>query len=70
MLAAGTHLATSEALADDQMFTYRLLDQFPTLDPQLNRETAEFHVIRDLFESLLKRDALRSDRRDSPPACL
>ena len=55
--AAGTHPATGEALARDQSFTYRLLDQFPTLDPQLNEEVAGFHVIRDLFEGLLSQDA-------------
>ena len=55
--AAGTHPATGEALSENQTFTYRLLDQFPTLDPQLNEETAGFHVIRDLFEGLLNQDA-------------
>ena len=55
--AAGTHPVTGEKLADDQTFTYRLLDQFPTLDPQLNQETDGFHVIRDLFEGLLNQDA-------------
>ena len=55
--AAGTHPQTGEKLADNQTFTYRLLDQFPTLDPQLNQETAGFHVIRDLFEGLLNQDA-------------
>ena len=55
--AAGTHPATGEALADDQSFTYRLLDQFPTLDPQLNEDVSGFHVIRDLFEGLLNQDA-------------
>ena len=55
--AAGTHPITGEALSDNQTFTYRLLDQFPTLDPQLNEETAGFHVIRDLFEGLLNQDA-------------
>ena len=54
--AAGTHPATGEALSDNQSFTYRLLDQFPTLDPQLNEEVAGFHVIRDLFEGLLSQD--------------
>ena len=54
--AAGTHPATGEALAEDQTFTYRLLDQFPTLDPQLNQDTSGFHVIRDLFEGLLSQD--------------
>ena len=55
--AAGTHPVTGEALSDNQTFTYRLLDQFPTLDPQLNEEVAGFHVIRDLFEGLLSQDA-------------
>ena len=54
--AAGTHPVTGEALADDQTFTYRLLDQFPTLDPQLNQDVSGFHVIRDLFEGLLSQD--------------
>ena len=54
--AAGTHPVTGEALADDQSFTYRLLDQFPTLDPQLNEDTSGFHIIRDLFEGLLSQD--------------
>ena len=55
--AAGTHPVTGETLAEDQTFTYRLLDQFPTLDPQLNEDTSGFHVIRDLFEGLLSQDA-------------
>ena len=55
--AAGTHPVTGEALAENQTFTYRLLDQFPTLDPQLNEDTSGFHVIRDLFEGLLSQDA-------------
>ena len=55
--AAETHPATGEALADDQTFTYRLGDQFPTLDPQLNQDVSGFHVIRDLFEGLLSQDA-------------
>ena len=56
-VAAGTHPVTGEALSDDQTFTYRLLDQFPTLDPQLNQDVSGFHVIRDLFEGLLSQDA-------------
>ena len=55
--AAGIHPVTGEQLSDDQTFTYRLLDQFPTLDPQLNEDTSGFHVIRDLFEGLLSQDA-------------
>lgn len=57
VLAMDTHPTTGEALSDNQTFTYRLLDQFPTLDPQLNEETAGFHVIRDLFEGLMSQDA-------------
>ena len=55
--SAGVHPVTGEALADDQTFTYRLLDQFPTVDPQLNQDVSGFHVIRDLFEGLLSQDA-------------
>ena len=54
--AVGTHPVTGEALADDQTFTYRLLDQFPTVDPQLNEDTSGYHIIRDLFEGLLSQD--------------
>ena len=54
--AMDTHPVTGEKLAETQEFTYRLLDQFPTLDPQLNEETAGFHVIRDLFEGLTTQD--------------
>ena len=55
--AVGTHPVTGEQLSLDQTFTYRLLDQFPTLDPQLNQDTSGFHIIRDLFEGLLSQDA-------------
>ena len=55
--SAESHPVTGEALSDDQTFTYRLLDQFPTLDPQLNQDVSGFHVIRDLFEGLLSQDA-------------
>jgi len=56
LYAAGTHPVTGEALSDDQTFTYRMLDDFKTLDPQLNEETAGFHVIRDIFEGLMNQD--------------
>ncbi|WP_102109001.1 peptide ABC transporter substrate-binding protein [Oceaniglobus roseus] len=46
-----------EKLAEKQTFSYRLLDQFPTLDPQLNEETAGSHVIQQLFEGLMNQDA-------------
>ena len=34
----------------------RLLDQFPTLDPQLNEETAGSHVLRQIMEGLMIQD--------------
>ncbi len=58
LYAAGhSHPVTGETLSDNQTFTYRLLDQFPTLDPQLNEETAGSHVIQQLFEGLLSQDS-------------
>ena len=60
-LAAGTafaaEVAPGDTLAEDQSFSYSLLDQFPTLDPQLNEETAGSHVISQLFEGLTRQDA-------------
>ncbi|MGR3484543.1 MAG: peptide ABC transporter substrate-binding protein [Paracoccaceae bacterium] len=50
--AHATHPETGEALASDQTFTYRMLDEWKTIDPQLASETAGFHAIRDLFEGL------------------
>ena len=55
--ATAAQPAPGETLADEQVFRYRLLDQFPTLDPQLNEETAGSHVIRQLFEGLMNQDA-------------
>ena len=40
-LAAGTHPDTGEALADDQTFTYRVLDELSSLDPQIVDKLAE-----------------------------
>ncbi|MEM9032215.1 MAG: peptide ABC transporter substrate-binding protein, partial [Pseudomonadota bacterium] len=56
LLAAGTHPSTGEPLAEDQTFTYRLLDQFPTIDPQLIEETAGNHVGRQIYEALIIQD--------------
>ena len=46
--AQTTHPVTGETLAEDQTFQYRLLDQFPSIDPQLIEETAGGHVARYL----------------------
>ena len=56
-LAQATHPETGEALSEDQTFTYRFLDQFPTVDPQLIEEVSGSHVARQLFEGLMNQDA-------------
>ncbi len=57
-LAGGhSHPVTGEKLADDQTFSYRLLDDVPTLDPQLIEDVSGSHVARQLFEGLINQDA-------------
>ena len=55
-LAAGNHPVTGEALADDQTFTYRLLDEFSSVDPQVVEDVSGAEVVRDLFEGLYNQD--------------
>ena len=55
--ATSLHPVTGEPLPDNQTFTYRLLDEIPTFDPQLNQDSAGFDVLRDLFEGLLTQNA-------------
>lgn len=57
MLAAGTHPSTGEALSDDQTFTYRLLDEHSSVDPQIVEDTSGADIVRDLFEGLYNQDA-------------
>ena len=52
VLAQATHPETGELLAEDQSFTYRMLDEWKSIDPQLVEETAGYHAVRDLFEGL------------------
>ena len=56
VLAAGTHPVTGEALADDQTFTYRLLDEHSSVDPGLVEDVSGAEVVRDLFEGLMNQD--------------
>lgn len=56
--AHATHPVTGQALASDQSFTYRVLDDFPSLDPQLIEDVSGSAVARDLFEGLMNEDAL------------
>ena len=55
--AANPILKNGQELAKNQTFTYRLLDEIPTLDPQLNEDSEGFDVLRDLFEGLLNQDS-------------
>ena len=57
VLAAGTHPVTGEALADDQTFTYSLLDEFTTADPQMVEDVSGSYFVRDLFEGLMNQDS-------------
>ena len=44
-------------LADDQTFTYRLLDEFTSVDPQVVEDLSGSDIVRDLFEGLYNQDA-------------
>ncbi len=52
LATAKIHPVTGEALAEDQTFIYRELDEFPSFDPQLIESVSEAAVVRDLFEGL------------------
>ncbi|WP_068089383.1 peptide ABC transporter substrate-binding protein [Polycladidibacter stylochi] len=56
--AAGTHPETGEKLAEDQTFTYRILDEHASLDPQLAEDVTGAEVLRDLFEGLYNQDKM------------
>ncbi|MHA6267389.1 peptide ABC transporter substrate-binding protein [uncultured Aliiroseovarius sp.] len=55
-LAAGTHPVTGETLADDQTFTYRVLDEHTSVDPQIVEDVSGSEIVRDLFEGLYNQD--------------
>ena len=50
---AATHPVTGETLADDQTFTYSLLDEFTSVDPQIVEDVSGSDIVRDLFEGCL-----------------
>ena len=52
-----THPVTGETLASDQSFTYRDLDESPSIDPGLAEDSAGGDILRDLFEGLYNQDA-------------
>ncbi len=54
--AAEMHPVTGEPLAEDQTFTYRILDEFTSLDPQIVEDVTGSELARDLFEGLMNQD--------------
>ncbi len=44
-------------LAEEQVFTYRVLDEFSSFDPQVVEDVNGSEVVRDLFEGLYNQDA-------------
>ncbi len=60
MLAGSAFAASVPAgtnLAADQTFTYRMLDEFSSVDPQVVEDVSGADVVRDLFEGLFNQDA-------------
>ncbi|WP_068312105.1 peptide ABC transporter substrate-binding protein [Polycladidibacter hongkongensis] len=55
-LAANLHPETGEKLADEQVFTYRILDEHSSLDPQIVEDVTGSELMRDLFEGLYNQD--------------
>ena len=54
--AQETHPETGEPLAEDQTFTYRVLDELSSLDPQVVEDVIGSEFARDLFEGLNNQD--------------
>ncbi len=44
-------------LADDQTFTYRVLDEHSSVDPQIVEDVTGSEIVRDLFEGLMNQNA-------------
>ncbi len=55
--AHATHPETGVALASDQTYVYRVLDDYPSIDPQLVEDVEGSAVARNLFEGLMTEDA-------------
>lgn len=56
ILAAGT-APNGDKLADNQTFTYRILDEFTSVDPQVVEDVSGSEIVRDLFEGLYNQDS-------------
>jgi len=60
MLSGAAIAATVQAgdtLAADQTFTYRVLDEQSSVDPQIVEDVSGSEIVRDLFEGLMNQDA-------------
>lgn len=55
--SAESQVPADVKLADDQTFTYRMLDEFSSVDPQVVEDVSGADVVRDLFEGLMNQDA-------------
>jgi oligopeptide transport system substrate-binding protein len=55
--AQATHPETGETLAEVQSFTYRVLDEHSSVDPQVVEDVTGAEVVRDLFEGLMNQNA-------------
>lgn len=56
LYASETHPVTGEELAADQTFTYRVLDEHSSVDPQVVEDVSGSEIVRDLFEGLMNQD--------------
>ena len=54
---AATHPVTGETLAEDQTFTYSMIDEITSADPQIVEDVEGSAFVRDLFEGLMNQDA-------------
>ena len=54
---ADGHVPAGVTLAADQTFTYRVLDEHSSVDPQVVEDVTGSEIVRDLFEGLMNQDA-------------
>lgn len=55
--AFAANVPAGTQLADDQTFTYRVLDEHSSVDPQVVEDVSGSEIVRDLFEGLFNQDA-------------
>ncbi|MAM63678.1 peptide ABC transporter substrate-binding protein [Maritimibacter sp. UBA3975] len=53
---AASHVPEGVTLADDQTFTYRVLDEHSSVDPQVVEDVTGAEIVRDLFEGLMNQN--------------